>query len=160
MNHEDAFLPINLAQSEPYRWQGVSEHVYKADCDVSSFKDVTRRKLFIDPEKSGIELRYFEIAPSGHTTLEKHDHIHLVIPIRGAGSCLVDNKLIKLEINDVVHVPSWAWHQFRASDDDHLGFLCLVTCERDRPTLPTKEDLEILKKDPSVADFIRAHQIS
>jgi quercetin dioxygenase-like cupin family protein len=160
MNSEDAFRPVNLSQSEPFRWQGVSEHVYKADDEVSSFKDVTRRKLFIDPDKSGIELRYFEIAPSGHTTLEKHDHIHLVVPIRGGGSCLVENKLYKLELNDVIHVPSWAWHQFRASDDDYLGFLCLVTCDRDRPTLPTKEDLDLLQKDASIAAFIRANQVS
>ncbi|MGA1158692.1 MAG: cupin domain-containing protein [Candidatus Nanopelagicaceae bacterium] len=160
MNADDAFRPVNLSQSEPFRWQGVTEYIYKADSDFSTFKDVTRRKLFIDPDKSGIELRYFEISPSGHTTLEKHDHIHLVVPIRGGGMCLVDNKLYKLELNDVIHVPSWAWHQFRANEDDYLGFLCLVTCDRDRPTLPTRQDLEILKKDPLVAEFIRTNQAS
>lgn len=159
MNSDDLFRPINLRQSDPFRWQGVEEFVYKAENEMASFKDVTRRKLFIDPEKSGIEMRYFEIGPSGHTTLEKHDHIHLVVPIRGAGSCLVENKIINLEINDVVHVPSWAWHQFRATDDDYLGFLCLVTCDRDRPTLPSIEDLESLRKSPEVSAFIRANQI-
>jgi hypothetical protein len=34
----------------------------------------------------------------------------------------------------------------KASNEETLGFLCLVTCERDRPTLPTKEDIEALKK--------------
>jgi gentisate 1,2-dioxygenase len=158
MNSDDLFRPINLRQSDPFRWQGVEEFVYKAEYEQASFKDVTKRKLFIDPEKSGIEMRYFEIGPSGHTTLEKHDHIHLVVPIRGAGSCLVENKIIKLEINDVVHVPSWAWHQFRATDDDFLGFLCLVTCDRDRPTLPSVEDLENLRKSPEISAFIRANQ--
>ena len=156
MNNDDAFRPIHLNQHEPFRWQGVEEHVYKAENEFASFKEVTRRKLFIDPDKSGIELRYFEVAPGGHTTLEKHDHIHLVVPIRGSGSCLVDDKVFNLEINNVIHVPSWSWHQFRASNEETLGFLCLVTCERDRPTLPTKEDLEALKKNPIVAEFIRA----
>ncbi|MEY3387328.1 MAG: hypothetical protein RI944_101 [Actinomycetota bacterium] len=156
MNSDDAFRPIHLNQHEPFRWQGVEEHVYKAENEFASFKEVTRRKLFIDPDKSGIELRYFEVAPGGHTTLEKHDHIHLVVPIRGSGSCLVDDKVINLEINNVIHVPSWYWHQFRASNEETLGFLCLVTYERDRPTLPTKEDLEALKKNPLVAEFIRA----
>lgn len=158
MNFEDVFKPVNLAQDEPFRWNGVTEHIYKAEGESVSFRDVTRRKLFIDPEKSGLELRYFEIAPDGHTTLEKHDHIHLVVPIRGSGSCLVDDRVYNLEINDVVHVPSWAWHQFRASDNEHLGFLCLVTCDRDRPTLPSNSDLEHLQKDPKVAEFIRASQ--
>jgi quercetin dioxygenase-like cupin family protein len=158
MNFEDVFKPVNLAQDEPFRWNGVTEHIYKAEGESVSFRDVTRRKLFIDPEKSGLELRYFEIAPDGHTTLEKYDHIHLVVPIRGSGSCLVDDQVYNLEINDVVHVPSWAWHQFRASDNEHLGFLCLVTCDRDRPTLPSNSDLEYLQKDPKVAEFIRASQ--
>ena len=156
MNSDDAFRPIHLNQHEPFRWQGVEEHVYKAENEFASFKEVTRRKLFIDPDKSGIELRYFEVAPGGHTTLEKHDHIHLVVPIRGSGSCLVDDKVFNLEINNVIHVPSWSWHQFRASNEETLGFLCLVTYDRDRPTLPTKEDIEALKKNPIVAEFIRA----
>ena len=50
MNAEDAFRPVNLSQSEPFRWQGLTEHIYKADSEISSFKDVTRRKLFIDPD--------------------------------------------------------------------------------------------------------------
>ena len=156
MNSDDAFRPIHLNQHEPFRWQGVEEHVYKAENEFATFKEVTRRKLFIDPDKSGIELRYFEVAPGGHTTLEKHDHIHLVVPIRGSGSCLVDDKVFNLEINNVIHVPSWSWHQFRASNEETLGFLCLVTCDRDRPTLPTKEDIEALKKNPMVAEFIRS----
>ena len=156
MNSEDVFRPIHLNQNEPFRWDGVYEHVYKAENEFASFREVTRRKLFLDPEKSGIELRYFEVGPEGHTTLEKHDHIHLVIPIRGSGSCLVDDKIYKLEINNVIHVPSWTWHQFRASSDETLGFLCLVNCDRDRPTLPTGKDLEDLQKNPEVAAFIRA----
>jgi gentisate 1,2-dioxygenase len=64
--------------------------------------------------------------------------------------------VFNLEINNVIHVPSWSWHQFRASDEETLGFLCLVTYDRDRPTLPTKEDIEALKKNPLVAEFIRA----
>jgi len=155
LNIDDVFKPVNLSQHQPFRWHGVSEYVYKAEGDSASFKDVTRHKLFIDPEKSGLELRYFEIAPGGHTTLEKHDHIHLVIPIRGSGSCLVGDRIYKLEKNDVIHVPSWSWHQFRSTDDEHLGFLCLVTFERDRPTLPSKEDLEFLQQMPQVAEFIR-----
>lgn len=152
---EKSFRPINLAQSEPFRWHGVDEFVYKAEDGMATFKDVTRRKLFIESAESGIELRYFEIGPGGYTTLEKHDHMHLVIPIRGRGSCLVENRLFELSINDMIHVPSWAWHQFRAAEDESLGFLCLVKVDRDRPTLPSEEDLERLRQDPQVAEFIR-----
>jgi gentisate 1,2-dioxygenase len=46
--------------------------------------------------------------------MKKHDHIHLVVPIRGSGSCLVDAFVINLDINNVIHVPSWSWHQFKS----------------------------------------------
>ena len=40
---------------------------------------------------------------------------------------------------DLVTIPSWTWHQFRATDGEPLGFLCMVNAERDRPQLPTPE---------------------
>jgi hypothetical protein len=33
------------------------------------------------------------------------------------------------------------WHQFRAADGEPLGFLCMVTTERDRPQLPGADDV-------------------
>ena len=151
----EEFKPIHLTQDSPYCWSGVEELVYKVENGSATFKDVTRRRLFSEGAPSGMELRYFEVAPGGHTTLEKHEHIHLVIPIRGSGRCLVGDRVVDLRVNDLVHVPSWAWHQFRASESDYLGFLCLVTVERDRPTLPNEEELAQLRANPTVAEFIR-----
>ena len=39
MNSDDAFRPIHLNQHEPFRWQGVEEHVYKAENELASFKE-------------------------------------------------------------------------------------------------------------------------
>jgi hypothetical protein len=47
------------------------------------------------------------------------------------------------------------WHQFRAAEDAPLGFLCLVSSERDRPQLPSDEDLAALRRNPAIAAFIR-----
>ncbi len=47
------------------------------------------------------------------------------------------------------------WHQFRATADEPLGFLCLVNVERDRPERPNADTLAALKADPRVAEFIR-----
>jgi hypothetical protein len=47
------------------------------------------------------------------------------------------------------------WHQFRAAEDAPLGFLCLVAAERDRPQLPSPDDLAVLRQNVKVADFIR-----
>ena len=48
------------------------------------------------------------------------------------------------------------WHQFRATWDEPLGFLCMVKRERDKPQLPTGEDLAGLKVDPEIAAFLRS----
>ena len=81
----------------------------------------------------------------------------MVIPIKGKGSCLVGDEVLPLAIHDLVYVPSWAWHQYRADDNEVFGFLCLVKLERDRPTLPSPEELAEMKSNPEVAAFIR-HQ--
>ena len=36
-----------------------------------------------------------------------------------------------------------------------LGFLCMVNAERDKPQLPTAEDLAKLQADKTVAAFLR-----
>ena len=38
--------------------------------------------------------------------------------------------------HDLVTVDPLTWHQFHAAPDSALGFLCLVSKERDKPTLP------------------------
>ncbi len=151
MNHNK----FHVIQDEPLRWRNVEELVYKDEDGTATFKDVTRRTLFGEETGNGMEVRYFEVDAGGYTTLEKHEHTHLVIPIKGRGSCLVDDQVIPLAMHDLVYVPSWAWHQFRADENEVFGFLCMVKVDRDRPTLPTPQELEIIKSNPEVAAFIR-----
>ena len=125
-----------------FHWEGVEVLKYKQE-GTAPFRDVTRQVLFDDPAMA-TQLRYFEVAPGGFTTLERHEHVHNVMVIRGKGRCLVGEKAFDLAPNDLVSVPPLAWHQFHASADEPLGFLCLVNRERDRPQLP----------DPAAADAI------
>ena len=122
-----------------FRWEGVDVLAYKQE-GSAPFKDVTRQVLF-EPEGLSAQLRYFEVAPGGHTTLERHEHVHAVMVIRGHGECLVGDKAYKIGEHDLVSVPSMTWHQFRAAADAPLGFLCLVASERDRPQLPDDGDV-------------------
>jgi gentisate 1,2-dioxygenase len=73
---------------------------------------------------------------------------------------LVQDRVIPLSVNDLVYVPSWAWHQFRASENEELGFLCMVKVERDRPTLPTSAEIEKMRENPDVSAFIRIRKIN
>ena len=108
-----------------------------------------------DDEAHGCQLRYFEVSPGGHTTLERHQHVHAVLILRGRGSVLIGSEVREIGEHDLCSVPPLTWHQFRAADDAPLGFLCLVSSERDRPQLPSDEDLAALRADPAMAQAIR-----
>ena len=127
-----------------FRWEGVEVLAYKQE-GTAPFRDVTRQVLFDDASLAA-QLRYFEVAPGGWTTLERHDHVHNVMVIHGKGRCLVGEEAFELAENDLVRVPPMTWHQFRADGDSPLGFLCLVSRERDRPQLPTAEEFERMRR--------------
>jgi mannose-6-phosphate isomerase-like protein (cupin superfamily) len=136
-----------------YRWEGVERLPYKED-ERARFKSVSRQVLFSDPDLAG-ELRYFEVAPGGFTSLERHEHMHGVLVLRGRGKCLVGTEVRAVEPHDLVTVPAWTWHQFRATADEPLGFLCMVDAGRDKPQLPTEAELAALRAEPAVAEFLR-----
>jgi quercetin dioxygenase-like cupin family protein len=131
----------------------VEELPYKEDVRAL-FKDITRQVLFSDPQMQG-ELRYFELAPGGFSTLERHEHMHAVLVLRGRGHCLIGNEVNPIELRDLVTVPAMTWHQFRATADEPLGFLCMVNATRDKPQLPSAEDLARLASDAKIAAFLR-----
>jgi quercetin dioxygenase-like cupin family protein len=139
-----------------FGWDKVDVLDYKhATGEHAPFKDVTRQTLFHAQEKLGAEWRYFEVSPGGHSTLERHDHIHNVLILRGRGRCLVGETVTEIGEHDLVHIPSMTWHQFRAAEDAPLGFLCLVNGERDKPQLPSANDVEEMSKTSAVGAFIR-----
>jgi len=134
------------------RWRDVDVLEYKAE-GSAPFRAVTRQVLF-DDLALRCQLRYFEMSPGGHTTLERHEHAHAVVIQRGAGACLVGDVVYRVAPFDLVHIPAMTWHQFKADPAEPLGFLCMVNMERDRPQLPTAEDLARLRAHPEVAAFI------
>src|SRR6266487_2592763 len=69
-----------------FRWDGVPVREYKTG-DVP-YRDVTRQTLLGEAageEPFGFVTRYFEIQPGGYSTLERHQHPHAVVVIRGRG---------------------------------------------------------------------------
>jgi S-methyl-1-thioxylulose 5-phosphate methylthiotransferase len=135
-----------------HRWETVELRPYKED-DRALFKAISRQILFSDPLLEG-ELRYFEVDPDGFSTLERHEHMHAVMVLRGSGHCLVGNEVREIGLHDLVTVPPWTWHQFRATSQEPLGFLCMVNSRRDKAQLPTDDDLAELRKDESVSAFL------
>lgn len=142
-----------ILRHDHYTWKGVDVLPYKET--GTHFRSITRQILFPGGEDLPVEFRYFEIGPDGHSTLERHQHAHLVMVIRGSGKVIVGDRIDEIGERDLVHIPPMTWHQFRATQGEELGFLCLVNCDRDRPQRPADADLLELRSSPEVADFIR-----
>ncbi len=147
--------PLVRGFQPDFRWDGVPHLPYKED-GAAPFRAISRQVLFAE-DKLGCELRYFEMEPGGYSTLERHEHMHAVMVLRGHGHCLVGDTVREIAPFDLVSIPPWTWHQFRATEGEKLGFLCMVNAERDRPQLPTEEELAALRRaSPAVAGFLRS----
>jgi len=117
-----------------FEWDGVPLEAYKATTET--WKGITRRELVGKRgESPRFHVRYFELEPGGYSTLEKHEHEHAVIPLRGHGEVQFGCYVYRVGFGDVVYVAPNDPHQFRNPDDadEPFGFLCIVNAERDRP---------------------------
>jgi quercetin dioxygenase-like cupin family protein len=144
--------PLFRPAKDRFRWEGVAHLPYKQD-GSAPFKDISRQVLF-HADDLACELRYFEMDAGGYSTLERHEHAHAVMILRGHGECLLGDTVRAVKQFDLVTIPSWTWHQFRATADGPLGFLCMVNVTRDRPALPTEQDLSAMREIPAVARFL------
>jgi mannose-6-phosphate isomerase-like protein (cupin superfamily) len=77
-----------------------------------------------------------------------------VIIFRGSGQCLLGDSVHEVKTNDLITIPAWTWHQFRATTGEPLGFLCMVNHDRDRPQLPTEAERAELAENPAIAAFL------
>lgn len=111
-------------------WDGVRPEPYKDD--ASLFAGVTRRMLAA-PDAAGFDVRYFEIEPGGHTTCERHRHVHVVVGLRGCGRVRIGDAVEDVGFGDVVYVAPGDPHQFTNPHGEPFGFVCIVDRERDRP---------------------------
>ncbi|MBL8838601.1 MAG: cupin domain-containing protein [Alphaproteobacteria bacterium] len=144
----------NIRGFQPdFRWQDVERMPYKEE-GSAPFKAISRQVLFADPALK-CELRYFEMAAEGYSTLERHEHAHAVMILRGEGHCLLGDEVRPVKQFDLVNIPAWTWHQFRATKGAPLGFLCMVNAQRDRPQLPSEQDLAAMAANPRLAAFLK-----
>ncbi len=117
-----------------FRWKDVPVEEYKADSE--SWRGIVRREMIgRRGESTDFHLRYFEIQPGGYSTLEKHEHEHAVVVLRGQGEARMGCRLYRVSFGDVVYVAPGDPHHFLCPDDaaEPFGFLCIVNAERDRP---------------------------
>lgn len=115
-----------------FEWNHIQATEYKTD--DGSFQGVSRRVFVGEKGESPLfHTRYFEVAEGGYTTLEQHQHEHVVIVMRGQGVGLVGERKVKLAFGDVLYVAPDEVHQLSNSGSEPFGFLCIVNAQRDRP---------------------------
>lgn len=145
---------IKAFDKDTFSWEGVDTLVYKQD--GSPFKDVTRQVLFDGAFDIPCQFRYFEVKPGGYSTLEHHEHTHMVMIFRGHGQCLLGDEIRDVKVGDFIEIPSHTVHQFRANQGDYVGFLCLVNINRDKVKVVTPEEMELMKQNPTVKAFLES----
>lgn len=145
---------MNTFNKDDYTWNGIDKLIYKED--NSPFKDVTRQILFQGAFDLPVQFRYFEVGAGGFSTLEHHEHTHMVMIFRGHGQCLLGDEVKNVKEGDFFTISSHVIHQFRANEKVPLGFLCLVNESRDKVQLPTEAEIEHLKENPDVAKFLES----
>jgi quercetin dioxygenase-like cupin family protein len=116
-----------------------------AEVDVRRYKDrggpfldVVRHTLLGGPGAEpdlAFEVRYFEVAPGGYSSLERHAHAHAVMVVTGCGTVRLGDHVEQISALDVVYVAPHEVHRFEAHETECLGFVCVVDRERDRPEL-------------------------
>jgi quercetin dioxygenase-like cupin family protein len=135
-----------------FRWEGAATRAYKDEPGAArgmGWHGVSRTTLVREP----FELRYFEFAPGGFSSLEKHEHVQLVTAVRGRGRALIGAAVVELAPLDIVETPPFAPHRWMNSGDEPFGFLCTVAPERDRPQPLDDAEWEGLRADPLTAPF-------
>ena len=120
-------------------WEGLDILPYK---DVpGSHQGVIRQNLLKEGD-TDFEVRYFEVAPGGFTSFEKHEHEHFVVVLRGKGEVRLGDEIAEIEGMDLVRVSGSVPHQFRNTGDEPFGILCVVDRVRDKPTLMVSQNMD------------------
>lgn len=144
---------IRKFHKENFRWDGIEPHIYKKNPGV--FRDVTKQVLFDNEEDLPVQFRYFQVEKDGFSSLEHHEHMHMVIIFRGRGHALLGHDVVEVEEGDFITIPPWQFHQFRADCGEPLGFFCMVNTKRDIPVYPSEEELTELSSHPDIAAFLK-----
>jgi len=134
---------LNRKKGE-FQWERVPQEMYKMD--GASFKECSRIELIGKRGESPVfHVRYFEVAPGGWTTLEHHQHEHVVVALRGEGEIQLGLESYHLGVGDVGYTAPGDTHQLRckAGAKEPFGFICVVAADRDRPI--EDEPAELLK---------------
>jgi mannose-6-phosphate isomerase-like protein (cupin superfamily) len=138
-----------------FKWEKTPIVEYKGEESGATFYNVNRQNIISSVDGTDFEVRYFECAPKGFTTLEKHQHTHVVMAARGCGKVIVGEKIFDVAPYDFLIIPEWQPHQLINTADEPFGFFCTVNVRRDKYRLLSKQETEGLKSNSEIEKYIR-----
>ena len=111
------------------RWVGVPVRAYGPE--NSTALDATRQILIgTDEGAPHFHLRYFQVGPGGHTSLDQHAHDHGVYVLHGHARVRLGDTEEPIGPGDVLYIPGDEVHQFHTAGPEPFGFLCIVPAVR------------------------------
>ncbi len=123
----------DLLRCDLFNWSHRERVAYKI-AETPDFLGVDRIELFGGSDTdTAFDLRYFEVAPGGYSSFEKHRHEHVIIGVRGRGVLIKPDLELVIKSNDIAYVKPFEPHQIRNNGDEPFGFYCIVDRKRDRP---------------------------
>ena len=113
-------------------WSGVADEPYKTI--TGGWSNIIRRVLIGGRgESAKFHVRYFEIAPGGASSLERHKHEHVVICVKGEGVVRTGKAKRKMGFMDTLYISPDTVHQLSNPFKIPFGFFCIVNARRDKP---------------------------
>lgn len=107
-----------------HRWQGVAVESYPDPSVQAVTKQVVVGQ---DDGARNYSVRYFEIAPGGCSSLDRHAHDHAVVILTGSGRARLGEETHAIGFGDVVYIGPEEVHQFENTGAEPLGFLCVAS---------------------------------
>lgn len=111
-------------------WQEIKKIPYK---EFSKSWALIEKFPLVSSDQIKFEVRYFEISPGGYSSLEYHNHAHVVICLKGKGKIRLGDEYRILKYLDIAFIAPNEVHQLSNPFKEPFGFLCIVDAERDRP---------------------------
>ena len=110
-------------KDDQFQWEGVDDIPY----DTCGIQSVTKHILIGEKEDAQNSImRYFNLAPGGHSKLEKHPQEHEVLVIRGKGKVQIGENNFLIKPFDAVFIEGNELHQFSNPYNHPFGFICVI----------------------------------
>ncbi len=142
-----------------FRWDTIPLIDYKNTEDKANvkvtFNNITRQNIITKEDGVEFEVRLFECGPDGFSTLEKHQHVHIVMIARGQGKAIIGESIYDAKPFDFFIIPEWSPHQLINTGKEPFAFFCTVNAKRDNFKLLSNEEIKQLRKNEDIDKWVR-----